>query len=160
MPVVDSIAPLGNKRKRAEEAGLAAAGFAKAEKASVDLREQETTPTAWADKIAELKKSTLEARLHRQRLAKDLKSAQRKNKRLKERARMLSEEDMVQILVMKRGKTAGDKEEVASSASSSSKSDTYDNSPKTGPADGKKSPEEEDAAGMQDGGDQEADSQM
>ena len=160
MPVVDSIAPLGNKRKRAEEAGLAAAGFAKAEKASVDLREQETTPTAWAEKIAELKKSTAEARLHRQRLAKDLKSAQRKNKRLKERARMLSEEDMVQILVMKRGKTAGDKEGVASSASSSSKSGTCDNSPKTGPADGKKSPEEEDAAGMQDGGDQEADSQM
>ena len=160
MPVVDSIAPLGNKRKRAEEAGLAAAGFAKAEKASVDLREQETTPTAWADKIAELKKSTLEARLHRQRLAKDLKSAQRKNKRLKERARMLSEEDMVQILVMKRGKTAGDKEEVASSASSSSKSDTYDNSPKTGPADGKQAREEEDAAGMQDGADQEADHQM
>ena len=74
---------------------------------------------------------------------------------------MLSEEDMVQILVMKRDKkTAGEKEEVASTASSSSKSDTYDKSPQKGPADGKKSPEEEDAAGMQDGGDQEADSQM
>ena len=67
---------------------------------------------------------------------------------------------MVQILVMKRGKKAGEKEEVASSASSSSKSDAHDKSPKTGPADGQKSPEEEDAAGMQDGGDQEADSQM
>ena len=160
MPVVDSIAPLGNKRKRAEEAGLAAAGFAKAEKASVDLREQETTPTAWADKIAELKKSTLEARLHRQRLAKDLKSAQRKNKRLKERARMLSEEDMVQILVMKRAKTTSANEEAESSTSSSSKSDTGDSSPKTGPADGKQAREEEDAAGMQDGADQEADHQM
>ena len=73
---------------------------------------------------------------------------------------MLSEEDMVQILVMKRGKKAGEKEAVASSASSSSKSDAHDKSPKTGPADGQKSPDDEDAAGMQDGGDQEADSQM
>ena len=160
MPIVEATVPGGSKRKRAADAEAAAPGDAKAEKTSVDLTEQETAPTAWAGKIAELKKNTAEARLYRQKLAKELKAAQRKNKRLKERARMLSEEDMVQILVMKRGKTAGDKEEVASSASSSSKSDTYDNSPKTGPADGKKSPEEEDAAGMQDGGDQEADSQM
>ena len=67
---------------------------------------------------------------------------------------------MVQILVMKRGKTASANEEAGSSASSSSKSDTGDSSPKTGPADGKQAREEEDAAGMQDGADQEADHQM
>ena len=37
---------------------------------------------------------------------------------------------------------------------------TGDSSPKTGPADGKQAREEEDAAGMQCGADQEADHQM
>ena len=37
-------------------------------------------------------------------LAKDLKAAQRKTRRLKERARHLSEEDMMNILLMKRSR--------------------------------------------------------
>ena len=98
--------------------------------------------------------------MYRQKLAKELKAAQRKNKRLKERARMLSEEDMVQILVMKRGKTASANEEAESSTSSSSKSDTGDSSTKTGLEDGKQAREEEVAARMQDGADQEADHQL
>ena len=150
MPIVEATVLGRCKRKHPTEAEAARPGDAEAGKNAVDAMELDTTPTAWADKIVELKKNTAEARKYRQKLAKELKAAQRKNKRLKERARLLSEEDMVQILVMKRGKTASEKEEVASSASSSSKSDTYDKSPQKGPADGKKSPEEEDAAGMQD----------
>ena len=87
------------------------------------MTDLEPTCLSWPEKIAQLKKSTEEARSHRQKLAKELKSAQRKNKRLKERARFLSEEDMVQILVLKRQKTAAAKEESASSSSSSSKGD-------------------------------------
>ena len=59
---------------------------------------------SWPDRITELKKQTLELRATRQKVAKELKAAQRKNKRLKERARSLSEEDMLQILVMKRAR--------------------------------------------------------
>ena len=60
----------------------------------------------WAARIQELKKQTSQLREDRQRVAKELKAAQRKNRRLKERARCLSEEDMLQILVMKRAKSA------------------------------------------------------
>ena len=144
MPIVEATGPGGNKRKRASDAEAAAAGDAEAEKTTVELADLDTAPTGWAEKIAELKKTTMEARAHRQKLAKELKAAQRKSKRLKERARFLSEEDMVQILVMKRAKTAAAKEEVASSASSSSKGDRSDKSPMTGQADGETRPEEED----------------
>ena len=73
----------------------------------------------WAARITGLKKQTQELREERQRVAKELKAAQRKNKRLKERARCLSEEDMVQILVMKRTmRNAVASSDAASSASS------------------------------------------
>ena len=82
----------------------------------------------WCDRIASLKKQTQNLREQRQKLAKELKAAQRKNKRLKERARCLSEEDMVQILVMKRQKMAEsavkDSEEQPSSSSGSSAAST------------------------------------
>ena len=144
MPIVEATNPGGKTKKHGSEAGPASAGHAAAEKTEVALTDLELAPTGWADKIAELKKTTVEARAHRQKLAKELKAAQRKSKRLKERARFLSEEDMVQILVMKRAKTAAAKEEVASSASSSSKGDKSDKSPMTGQADGETRPEEED----------------
>ena len=41
----------------------------------------------------------------KKKLAKDLKAAQRKTRRLKERARHLSEEDMMNILLMKRSRS-------------------------------------------------------
>ena len=78
----------------------------------------------WATRITDLKKQTIQLREDRQRVAKALKCAQRKNKRLKERARCLTEEDMVQILVMKRASRAMDLDAVMPSppgaASSSS----------------------------------------
>ena len=67
----------------------------------------ETTGTGWAQRIKILKTEQQQLRSQRQKVTKDLKAAQRKNKRLKERARFLSEDDMVQILVMKRTKDAG-----------------------------------------------------
>lgn len=76
--------------------------------------------TGWEGRIQELKLASNALRQHRQKVAKDLKSAQRKNKRLKERARCLSEEDMIQILVMKRGKSAATASSSASDAASSS----------------------------------------
>ena len=76
--------------------------------------------TGWEGRIQELKNTNMALRVHRQKVAKELKAAQRKNKRLKERARFLSEEDMVQILVMKRQKTTGTGSSASSAASSSS----------------------------------------
>ena len=76
--------------------------------------------TGWEGRIQELKSASLALRQHRQKVAKDLKAAQRKNKRLKERARCLSEEDMIQILVMKRGKSGGASSSASSAASGSS----------------------------------------
>lgn len=75
----------------------------------------------WPARISDLKKQTVELRETRQRVAKDLKAAQRKNKRLKERARSLSEEDMLQILVMKRTRVtvAGTSDGAGSSGSGS-----------------------------------------
>ena len=83
----------------------------------------------WAERIVGLKKQTQELRQQRQSVAKELKAAQRKNKRLKERARCLSEEDMVNILVMKRQKTmvvngASDPTATEAGAGSSSSSST------------------------------------
>ena len=56
----------------------------------------------------------------RQKTCKELKTAMRKNKRLKERARHLSEEDMVQILVMKRNKSESASASTSCSEASSS----------------------------------------
>ena len=64
-------------------------------------------------------------REQKQKISKELKAAIRKSKRLKERARHLSEEDMLHILVMKRSKqatTAGPDTSAASSSGLSSAS--------------------------------------
>ena len=75
--------------------------------------------TGWADRITKLKTEAKELREHRQKVAKELKAAQRKNRNLKERARCLSEEDMLQILVMKRSKTTVSEPENASESTAS-----------------------------------------
>ena len=58
----------------------------------------------WAKRIQYLKKQQDQVRDTKKKLAKDLKAAQRKTRRLKERARHLSEEDMMNILLMKRSR--------------------------------------------------------
>ena len=67
----------------------------------------EGTPQVnWKDRISTLHTEAKQLRAQRNRVSKDLKSAMRKNKRIMERAKGLSEVDIVQILVMKRAKTA------------------------------------------------------
>ena len=56
----------------------------------------------WAKRIQDLKKQQDQVKGLRKKLSKDLKAAQRKTRRLKERARHLSEDDMMAILMMKR----------------------------------------------------------
>ena len=153
MPTLDIIGKSGCEKTDRPQPDAASAGSAGSKKTGLEMTELEPTCLSWPEKIAQLKKSTEEARSHRQKLAKELKSAQRKNKRLKERARFLSEEDMVQILVLKRQKTAAAKEESASSSSSSSKGDKIPESPKTDEAEAVTRPEEEDETNVPDGGD-------
>jgi hypothetical protein len=64
------------------------------------------TQVNWKDRISTLHTEAKQLRAQRNRVSKDLKSAMRKNKRIMERAKGLSEVDIVQILVMKRAKTA------------------------------------------------------
>ena len=65
-----------------------------------------TAQVNWKDRISTLHTEAKKLREQRNRVSKDLKSAMRKNKRIMERAKGLSEVDIVQILVMKRAKTA------------------------------------------------------
>ena len=65
-----------------------------------------TTQVNWKDRISTLHTEAKQLRAQRNRVSKDLKSAMRKNRRIMERAKGLSEVDIVQILVMKRAKTA------------------------------------------------------
>jgi predicted phage gp36 major capsid-like protein len=62
--------------------------------------------TDMATRIQQLRKGQSKLREERQKIGKELKAALRKSERLKERARQLSEDDMMQILVMKRAKHA------------------------------------------------------
>ena len=64
------------------------------------------TQVNWKDRISTLHTEAKQLRAQRNRVSKDLKSAMRKNKRIMERAKGLSEVNIVQILVMKRAKTA------------------------------------------------------
>jgi hypothetical protein len=52
--------------------------------------------------IEALKKEQADARKHRQKLARDLRNATRRKRRLKSKARMLSNEDLVEVLVVRR----------------------------------------------------------
>ena len=65
-----------------------------------------TAQVNWKYRISTLHTEAKKLREQRNRVSKDLKSAMRKNKRIMERAKGLSEVDIVQILVMKRAKTA------------------------------------------------------
>ena len=110
MPVID----LGTETRRgppdAEEEASASTGHGSTQIA-LDALLCTHDSDAWALRIHKLKDETLRLRTQRQQVAKKLKAAQRKNRRLKDRARCLSEEDMLQILMMKRAKTKSDQED-------------------------------------------------
>ena len=105
MPVVDASAPVAGASSGVVGGAPTGEGTAVAE-APPNIVTDELASMGWAARIQGLKKQTTQLREQRQRVAKELKAAQRKNRRLKERARCLSEEDMLQILVMKRARTA------------------------------------------------------
>ena len=104
MPVLDAIA--GSSAAAAHNNTETSTGTGIAVPETSNTVTVDLSSAGWAGRIAGLKNQTKELREQRQRVAKELKAAQRKNKRLKERARCLSEEDMVHILVMKRTKSS------------------------------------------------------
>lgn len=57
--------------------------------------------------INELKKQQAEARKMRQKLARDLRNALRRKRRLKSKARMLSNDDLVAVLLMRKENSPG-----------------------------------------------------
>ena len=118
MPVVDTVVSANAGSEEHAVDSSAGSGTA-APPASSSVAIAELSASGWPGKISELKKETLLLRASRQRVAKELKAAQRKNKRLKERARCLSEEDMLQILMMKRAKAAEAGSEQSAGSSSS-----------------------------------------
>ena len=65
-----------------------------------------TEQVNWKGRISTLHPEAKKLREQRKKVSKDLKSAMRKNKRIMERAKGLSEADIVQTLVMKRAKAA------------------------------------------------------
>ena len=103
MPIVDVVD--NSARGSNEQAGTtASSGAAAAEEAGKTLM---TVAAArdWSSRIQELKKQQEDMKASKQALAKELKASKRKWRRLKERARCLSEDDMVNILMMKRAKS-------------------------------------------------------
>ena len=118
MPVVDAVAGASCAAPHTRSDSAPGTG-AVVPAAPADAVMVDVSAGGWAARISGLKRQTQELREERQRVAKELKAAQRKNKRLKERARCLFEEDMVQILVMKRTmRSAATSSEAAASSSS------------------------------------------
>ena len=61
------------------------------------------TPDNCAAKITELKRKAFEMRKERREVAKQLKNVQKKQRRLKEKARQLTDEDLLSVIMMRRG---------------------------------------------------------
>ena len=61
------------------------------------------TPDNCGAKIAELKRKALEMKKERREVAKQLKNTQKKQRRLKEKARQLTDEDLLSVILMRRG---------------------------------------------------------
>ena len=73
--------------------------------------------------IQKLKKKQAELRLAKRDLAKDLRNAERRKKRLRSRARQLTDEDLVQVLMLRKQQRADRNSlEIASTASGASSS--------------------------------------
>jgi hypothetical protein len=104
MPIVDvaGVADRGEPGNTSTQ--VASASSASSEQAAVLMGH--AAATDMATRIQQLRKGQNKLREDRQKIARELKKAFRKSKHLKERARQLSEDDMVQILVMKRAKQA------------------------------------------------------
>ena len=122
MPIVDTVSKSSSTTPHAKPIEASSSGTSDA--ASV-VSVMDSVRTSWQERVQDLKTQTQRLREDRQRVAKDLKAAQRKNRRLKERARCLSEDDMMSILLMKRMKptAATSNTKAASSSSTGDSSD-------------------------------------
>lgn len=123
MPVVDaSDAVRGTKRAGKVARDDAASGGSCTTSEAASLEEPALTGGNWDQRIKALKMEANQIRDDRRKVMRQLKAAQRKNKRLKERARTLSEEDMIHILSMRRNRSASADDRASGSASGSASS--------------------------------------
>ena len=117
MPVVDAVAsPNTTTQCNHHKAHSGANSFSVT--ATLEAVVDRLEHGGWAGRIASLKKQTKQLRDKRQRVAKHLKAAQRKNRRLKERALCLSENGIMSIVMMKRSKSGA--EQIGTTGGSSS----------------------------------------
>ena len=124
MPIVDVVPEGSPKGGKTSSASSPSSSSPPSEQAAIPTDE---VTKGWVGRVAELRAQQAELKAAKSKLSKDLKAALRKTKRLKDRARHLTEDDMLQILVMKRGKTSEDAsgcpgDSVSSSSTSASAS--------------------------------------
>lgn len=127
MPVFDVATGVASDVPNASSTSVEGSSSASGQQSSISLDTEGTTD--WSMRIHDLREDQRKLRFERSRIAKELKAACRKNKRLKERARHLSEDDMMQILLMKQRKPS----EPASASSSGTSSSAGSSSSSTGP---------------------------
>ena len=120
MPIVDAAQGSQSQKSRrpSEDGEASSSGAASSSQNGVAVAGQ-LNGGNWQQRIKALKDEAKTMRDERKTVMKRLKAAQRKNKRLRDRARILSEEDMLHILSMRRDRAAS-MAESASAASSSS----------------------------------------
>ena len=67
---------------------------------------QSLSKKSFADSILALREEQIQCRLHRKRVQKELKNAQRRKRRLKDKARQLANTDLVEVLLMRQAEKA------------------------------------------------------
>ena len=112
MPIIEAVGTTAHKRKTGEKAG-SAIGFGESDTASLiesvtkAFTSEDADPTVT---LARLKREDHDARVRKKALARQLKNARRQNQRLKEKAKLLTNDDLVQLLVMRGKQGAFDKD--------------------------------------------------
>ena len=102
MPILDVSPSTGDNAAGQQEAGGAAAAGDGASSQHRGVYDVAENVQSWDDKIRELRAEAQRIRDDRRKVMRTLKCSQAKAKRLREKARTLSESDMLQILKMKR----------------------------------------------------------
>ena len=138
MPIIEAAGTTAHKRKTDGEA-CSAVGFGEGDTASLiesvtkAFASEDADPTVT---LARLKREDSDARVRKKCLARQLKNARRQNHRLKEKAKLLTNDDLVQLLVMRGKRGAFDKEADlnAGAAGSGSAADSAESSQPSGAA--------------------------
>jgi hypothetical protein len=111
MPVIEAAESTARKRRKVEVA-CSAVGFGQADSTSLIDSVMKAFASEDADPnvtLARLKREDSDARHHKRILARQLKNARRVNNRLKEKAKLLTNDDLVQLLLMRGKHGAPDK---------------------------------------------------